>query len=111
MIQEGKCCDTAAAAAAGTVAGSRGTNPGQLCSVPASLGLFAATWALWQLAAPFKCFEKTQFQVLCGEKLNFLPFFLNVPNAMIFISRTYSEEKMPRVAYPLPIQLSMDICI
>lgn len=75
----GQCCDPAAAAAATAPCLSAGAATAQLCpdltTVVCSYQDCLHQDCLQELAAPLKCFAKALFQILNGEKLNFLPFF------------------------------------
>lgn len=110
VVRVGQRSDTAAAAAAHPAAGSRGNNRP---AVPRACLTRLVCSYVWLMVA------SCSSQVLCKNsvsdvtwrEIEFSPIFLTIRNAIIFISRDFLNKSASQVVYPLPIQLSMDLCI
>lgn len=109
MIREGQCSDTAAGAAGTRLTAEALT---QASLPPACLaGLVCSYLGFVALSCSFRVLCENSVSGVTWREIGFSPIFLNVSNAVIFISRAYLDKKVPQVAYPLRIQLSMDIGI
>lgn len=106
VIWVGQCSDTAAHA----VAVSRGNNrPAVPCACLTRLVCSYVWLVVVSCSSQVRC--KTSVSDVTWREIEFSPIFFTICNAIIFISRAFLSKSTSQVVYPLPIQLSMDLCI